>query len=153
MSKLFVVSTLFLFGFMNPLFAVEKETFFQSSVSFLNYDQFKKGAEVSLGVFFQPTKRNVTFGPKVTVLKGNGLSPLVLVGGEGTAWMMNAFGFSVSFYSVHFSKRWRLDPVLKIRFLRFREKGAWSVHVGGLYDSQQRWGAQIGLGWQPSGIL
>lgn len=75
-------------------------------------------------------------------------------GGEGTLWMMNAFGlgFGVDWMPHSDQSHMQFNPSLSTRLLHFQEHGAWSARLGLIYDTQYHWGAQLGISLQFGGV-
>jgi hypothetical protein len=104
-------------------------------------------------------ERSLYIGPKLGVLlEGDQTSSSRLslqAGGEGVLWFVNAIGLGASMEAIgDFSRttRFRLDPFVAVRLLRFQREGAWAVRVGVPYDTRYQWGVQVGVTLQPSGI-
>lgn len=83
----------------------------------------------------------------------NGSREFVAFGGEGVVWLMNAIGTGVAGDLVlGDSRRFRAEPFVAWRLLHLGKAGAVALRTGALWDSQDRWFAQLGLSLQFNGV-
>lgn len=124
------------------------------------------GADVSLAALFSPLKTSAfVVGPRVgwLGLGGEAGRSDLNVGVDASLWFVNAIGAGMQVDWVAASTRTipapdgeyarlRFQPYFSARILRFQEEGAWALRIAPVYDSYYKWGLQVGVTLQFSGI-
>ena len=164
LSTFFVIASLF----FSPWAAAIQSV--QVSASYLSMAPRLSGAEAATTFFFRGKREKSFFlGPKIGAYLVQGPSDqqsAFLWGLESVVWFVNAVGLGSSFevmaphwrapasYNAQDSQliRLRINPYLAFRFARLNQNGAWAVRIGIPYDTVQKWGFQVGLSLQFSGV-
>jgi hypothetical protein len=142
----------------------------QVSGSYLSMSPKLSGAEASTTVFFRGKQdRSFFLGPKfgAYLVQGSDYHQSAFFTGiESVVWLVNAVGLGSSFeviaplgrgpagHETHDSQlmRIRVSPYISFRYARLAQNGAWSMRLGIPYDTIQKWGIQVGLSLQFSGV-
>ena len=121
--------------------------------------------ELGSAILFWPEpNRNFQFGPRIGLLFGNsdfGNRFDLNVGLETNLWLVNVAGPGIALDYVPLSflggtstdAHYRVEAYLNLRFLHFKNTGAWALRLGTLWDTRYQWGAHLGLTLQLGGIL
>ncbi len=139
----------------------------QVTGSWLSLNPSVWGGELGISFLMPPIPtRGLWVGPHLGVLWAGGSDSTYRsdfeLGGESILWIANAVGAglrldllvpnSIFFSSISVPARLRVEPHLSVRFLRFKEEGAWAMRLGLSYDTFYRWGISAGISLQWSGV-